>query len=52
MSPCGSFRRAAPFVEHLQKYKISIIKVQKKKDQEIFSHIPCFYHTGITFEQY
>ena len=28
---CGSFRRAVPFVEHLQNLKKSILKIQKKK---------------------
>ena len=33
---CDSFHRAAPFVEHLQKLKIYIIKIQKKKIQRLF----------------
>ena len=37
LSPC-----AAPFVEHLQKWKISIIKIQKKK-------IKRFFHIWLVF---
>ena len=36
----GSFRRAPP------KLKRIYSKVQKKKNQMIFSHVPSFCHTG------
>ena len=43
---CGSFRRAAPFVEHLSKNRKIYYKVTKEKDQMIFSHMVPFYNTG------
>ena len=42
---CGSFRRAAPFVEHLPKQK-NLLQSYKKKDQMIFSHMVSFCNTG------
>ena len=48
---------AAPFVEQLLRRappKIKSIYYQdtKEKDQKIFSHMACFCHTGVTFEQH
>ena len=42
---CGSFLRAAPFVEHHQR-KI-YYKFQKEEDQIVFSHMVSFYNTGV-----
>ena len=43
---CGSFRRAAPFVEHLRNGKKIYYKVTKEKDQTIFSHMVSFCYKG------
>ena len=43
---CGSFRRAPP------KMKNIYYQDTKEKDQKTFSHMACFCHTGVTFEQY
>ena len=41
---CGSFRNAAPFVEHLRKR--IYYKVAKEKDQMIFPQVVSFCNTG------
>ena len=43
---CGSFRRAPPKIKNIY------YQDTKEKDQKIFSHMACFCHTGVTFEQY
>ena len=43
---CGSFRRAAPFVEHLRNGKKIYYKYTKEKGQMIFSHMVSFCYIG------
>ena len=48
---CGSFRRAAPFVEHLQNKKYLLSRYKRKRSKDFFTY-GCFCHTGVMFEQY
>ena len=49
---CGSFRRAVPFVEHLQNLKRYILKIQKKKIKWFFHIQLVFVTQGVNFKQY
>ena len=46
LSWSSSFRRAPSKIKNIY------YQDTKEKDQKIFSHMACFCHTGVTFEQY